>query len=84
MDLEQSLKQSIGKAIAFRRNELGLTQRQLAEKINISHVQVGEIERGNSLPSIITLVLLKAALGITDCNYFFAEINDTDIKRYIK
>ncbi len=83
MDLEQLIKLSIGKAIAFRRNELGLSQRELATKVNISHVQINRLESGNSLPSITSLVYLKNALKV-DFNYFFLELNDTEIQRTIK
>lgn len=39
----------IGKYIAEKRKELGLTQRQLAEKLGMSDKSVSKWERGGSL-----------------------------------
>ena len=39
----------IGKYIAEKRKEMGLTQRQLAEKLGMSDKSVSKWERGDSL-----------------------------------
>ena len=44
MDLEK-----IGRYIAGKRKSLGLTQRELAEKLNMSDKSVSKWERGDSL-----------------------------------
>jgi transcriptional regulator with XRE-family HTH domain len=75
MECEKTLKLMIGKNIAFRRNELRLTQRQLGEHISISSAQLAQMERGASLPSIITLVELHKVLKV-DFNYFFQGLDD--------
>lgn len=59
MDFEQ-----IGARIRDRRNELGMTQEQLAEKVNVSDVFIGAIERANSKASVETLVKLASVLNM--------------------
>ena len=50
--------------IAKRRKELGLTQQQLAEKLNISDKVVSKWETGRSLPDTSLLLPLAEALQI--------------------
>lgn len=47
------------------RKALGMTQEQLAEGADISLKHLGEIERGRGNPTLVTLVALAAALGVT-------------------
>ena len=44
----------------------GLTQEQLAEKVEITWRQMQRIEKGNSLPSLLTLKKLIIVLDISD------------------
>ena len=50
--------------ISNRRKELGLTQQQLAEKLNVSDKVVSKWETGRSLPDTSVLVPLSEALQI--------------------
>ncbi len=59
------LKQIIADNIAFYRKELGLTQAELAEKLNYSDKAVSKWERAESYPDIATLVQLSKLFGIT-------------------
>lgn len=43
----------IGKYIAFKRKEQDLTQKQLAEKLNMSDKSVSKWERGICLPEFL-------------------------------
>ena len=45
-------QKSFGKKIKNARKEMGLTQFELAEKINVSQNFLGDIERGIKLPSL--------------------------------
>ena len=56
--------ENIGKRIRKRRNELKLTMEQLAEKIGLTTGYVGNIERGESVPSIDTLVRIANSLSV--------------------
>ena len=55
----------LGKNIKRRRKELGLTQQQLAEKMDISLNFMGKIEVAFSKPSLDTLIELAEKLETT-------------------
>lgn len=56
---------TLGQNIKQRRKELGLTQQQLADKMNISLNFMGKIEVAFSKPSLDTLIELAEALNTT-------------------
>lgn len=55
----------IGKYIAFKRKEQGLTQKQLAEKLNMSDKSISKWERGICLPDVSVYLELCKILGIS-------------------
>ena len=55
----------IGRFIAERRKALGLTQRQLAERLAVSDKAVSKWETGRGLPDVLLMLPLCAVLGIT-------------------
>ena len=61
----------IGKYIAGKRKNLGLTQKQLAEKIGMSDKSVSKWERGICLPDVSLYFDLCSLLGIS-INEFLA------------
>ncbi len=61
----------IGKYIAAKRKTLGLTQKQLAEKLNMSDKSVSKWERGICLPDVTVYLELCKILGIS-INEFLA------------
>ena len=61
----------IGKYIAAKRKVLGLTQKQLAEKLNMSDKSVSKWERGICLPDVTVYLELCKILGIS-INEFLA------------
>ena len=61
----------IGAYIAAKRKSLGLTQRQVAEKLGMSDKSVSKWERGICLPDVSVYMELCSILGIT-LNEFFA------------
>ncbi len=63
MDSE-NLKLQIGNNIAANRKNCGLTQAELAEKLNYSDKAISKWERGESVPDVITLVQLSELFGI--------------------
>lgn len=62
MDVDQI---KIGKFIASKRRELGLLQKDIAEKLMISEKTVSKWECGNGLPEVIYMEPLCDILGIT-------------------
>ena len=63
----EELKSRVGSSIARLRRERGLTQAELAERINYSDKAVSKWERAESLPDVLTLISLAEQLG-TDMN----------------
>ena len=59
--------------IKERREELDMSQKELAEKADISQSFLCDIEQGRSKPSIDTAVQLADALDISDIKFFEAE-----------
>lgn len=58
-------QEKIGKFIAERRKAQELTQKQLAEKLNVSDKAVSKWETGRSLPDNALLLDLCAMLSIS-------------------
>ncbi len=54
----------LGARLRARREALGLSQAELAEKVRISPNYVSVLERGLKLPALDTLVALAKALGV--------------------
>ena len=59
--------------IKEKRERLGISQKELAEKVGISQSFLCDIEQGRSKPSIDTAVRLADALGISDIKFFETE-----------
>ena len=57
--------QDTGKFIATRRKALGLSQKQLAEKLHLTDKAVSKWETGNSAPDISNLLPLAEVLGVS-------------------
>lgn len=62
---DEKLKRRIGANIAAWRKRMGLTQAQLAERLNYSDKAVSKWERGESIPDVLTLLQLAKALDTT-------------------
>lgn len=60
----------IGKYIAEKRKALGLTQKQLAEKLNMSDKSVSKWERGQVLPDTAKIPKLAKVLGCSVADLF--------------
>ena len=56
--------------IKERREQLGISQKELAEKADISQSFLCDIEQGRSKPSIDTALKIAEALGIEDIKFF--------------
>lgn len=61
----EKLKKIIGDNIAFFRKRSGLTQLQLAEKLNYSDKAVSKWERGEGLPDVFVLNDMAEIFGIS-------------------
>ncbi len=59
-----TLAKKTGRGIAERRKLLGLTQEELAERVDVTFEAISRIERGVSLPTLLRLEVIARALGI--------------------
>jgi transcriptional regulator with XRE-family HTH domain len=65
----------VGERIRLRRTELGLTQEQLAEALDVSYQQVQKYETGANRVSAGRILEIARKLGV-DVGYFFDGLSD--------
>lgn len=85
--MEHNLKQ-IGNRIFMRRRELGISQKDFANRLNISNNHLSNIERGRAAPSFLLFLDICSELKInTDyiaSGTLYADINDEIIQKLKK
>ncbi len=64
------VRERFGTAVKFRREELQLTQEDLAEKAGIHRTYLSDIERGSRNLSLINIEKLAAALAMSMSELF--------------
>ena len=62
---ETRLRHELAEAIRSRREELGWSQRQLAERAGMTQPGIARIEAGGTTPTLPLLERLASALGLT-------------------
>ena len=67
-----------GKLIAELRKKQGLTQQQLADKLNLSNKTISKWESGNGSPDISNLPVLAETLGISVDELLKGKINNSE------
>ena len=65
MENNTEINKIIAKNLAYYRKEAGLTQAELAEKINYSDKSVSKWESANGAPDVYTLMQLAELYGVT-------------------
>lgn len=70
---EQELRATIAKNIADFRKSAGLTQSELAEKINYSDKSVSKWERGEGLPDVYVLSQIADICSVNAGDFFLDE-----------
>ncbi|MBQ7913282.1 MAG: helix-turn-helix transcriptional regulator [Clostridia bacterium] len=65
MENNSEINKIIAKNLVFYRKEAGLTQAELAEKINYSDKSVSKWESANGAPDVYTLMQLAELYGVT-------------------
>lgn len=76
--LRSSQEDTLGNKLKRLREKMGLTQKELAQQIGISHSLIGQIETDRIQPSLATLSSLAEALGVSTC-YFLMEEEEEDL-----
>ena len=67
-----------GKLIAALRKQQGLTQQQLADKLNLSNKTISKWESGSGSPDISNLPVLAEALEISVDELLKGELNNLE------
>jgi transcriptional regulator with XRE-family HTH domain len=65
LDVETDPRVQLGRTVRKRRHALGLSQEGLAEKADLHWAYIGGIERGERNLSLLNIVKVARALGIT-------------------
>ena len=68
----------IGEIILHRRKELGMTQKQLAEKLNVTDRSISRWECGVNLPDVETLKTVAKILDVP-ISYFYEDVEEKEI-----
>lgn len=63
--LENEVSLRTGRAVKQRREAAGLSLRELAARSGISSSMISDIERGTKSPTVVTVVRLAQALGVS-------------------
>jgi ribosome-binding protein aMBF1 (putative translation factor) len=63
IDIDYDIEEEVCELIATTRTQLGITQKQLAEKSGVSQANISKIENGSYHPSIPILKRIADGLG---------------------
>ena len=66
----EHINKKIGAKIAYMRKKKSYSQEKFAEKVNISTIYLGEIERGDANPTLDKLKAIANALDVELCELF--------------
>ncbi len=69
----------IAEKIAHRRKELGITQKELAEKLNVSDKTLSRWETGKQIPDALTILEIAKALNMTINEIYDMEPKEENI-----
>ena len=58
------LQQAFGRAVRRRREALGISQEELADRADLHRTYIGDVERGERNISLVNIVKLAKALGV--------------------
>ncbi|MGI6107176.1 MAG: helix-turn-helix domain-containing protein [Lachnospiraceae bacterium] len=72
METEQ-INETIGRKLKDLRNRSGLTQQELADRMELTKGFISQLERGQVSPSVATLLDLIECLGSTPSEFFKEE-----------
>ena len=79
----EELKKIVAKNIAELRKNAGLTQLQLAEKLNYSDKAVSKWESGASIPDVAVLLSIANLFGVT-VDYLLSEDHKIPVREIVK
>ena len=65
-----NIKEALGKRIRFLRNQLGISQEELADRAEIDRTYITSVECGKRNISIVNIEKISKALGVTLSEFF--------------
>jgi transcriptional regulator with XRE-family HTH domain len=65
---EWTLAERFSANLLWLRRQAGLTQQELADRVGMNRVSLGELEGGRRLPRLDTILRLVAGLGVRNCD----------------
>jgi transcriptional regulator with XRE-family HTH domain len=71
--MADDIKNRVSAAVRSARTKIGLSQAELAEKVDVSMEAISHIERGASVPSLETFASLVTVLGL-DVNKLMSKV----------
>ena len=77
-DKESTLNREIGQRIQWRRKQLGLTQEQVAEQVDLTRNFLTSVERGTRGLSLESVRRLSTTLQVSTDFILFGSINNGD------
>lgn len=77
--MTQTTYQSIGQFIKNKREEAGMTQDQLATKLNVSPATISLYESGDRKPEIDTLKLIAKTLSVSEAALLDIKVDGADL-----
>ena len=80
MESNENFQKLIGKKLRTLRRQAGLSQRDLAQKLDLSHQQIHKYECGSNALPLERLRSLAEALGVTPNAFVFPESDLTGIE----
>lgn len=81
LDKNESLASEIGKRIAIRRNQLGLTQEQAAERSGLTQQFFASVETGAKNIRAESIIRVSKALNISTDFLLTGTVSDIDCDR---
>ena len=67
------IKEALGKRVKFLRNEIGISQEELADRAEIDRTYITSVECGKRNVSIVNIEKIAKSLGITLSKFFDFE-----------
>lgn len=75
----EDIKQTIASNLSGYRKKAGLTQQQLADKLNYSDKAVSKWERAEAIPDVIVLKSIADIYGVRVDDFFSAQVADKEV-----
>lgn len=72
----------LGKRIKHRRQNMDLSQEQLALKSGFSKTHISNVENAHTIPSVQTILSISAALGTTPDALLLGNIHDNEAEQF--